>query len=104
MDDVPQNRRSLQSGGDGEGDAVHRFGPGWIPQHVDVKAIRASLSMTQTEFAEHFGFSTGTIRNWEQGHRQPDRAARVLLTVVANQPDAVARSLEMAKAEIRAAK
>ena len=103
MDDAPPSRRFPETGGVGEGGAVHRFGPGWIPQHVDVKAIRASLSMTQTEFAEHFGFSTGTIRNWEQGHRQPDRAARVLLTVVANQPQAVARSLEMAKAEISAA-
>ena len=37
--------------------------------------------MTQQEFA--VGFSTGTVRNWEQGHRQPDRAARILLTVVA---------------------
>ena len=73
--------------------AIHRFGERWIPQHVDVKAIRRSLRMTQQEFASAFGFSLGTVRNWEQGHRQPDRSARVLLTVVAHAPDAVADSL-----------
>lgn len=76
--------------------AVHAFGPRWIPQHVDVKSIRKSLGMTQQEFAHAFGFSIGTVRNWEQGHRQPDQSARVLLTVVARAPDAVARSLSAA--------
>jgi len=78
------------------GAPAHRFGSQWIPQHVDVRAIRSALGMTQQEFAERFGFSTGTVRNWEQGHRQPDRAARVLLTVVAQEPEAVARSLARA--------
>lgn len=79
--------------------AVHAFGPRWIPQHVDVKAIRKSLGMTQQEFANAFGFSIGTVRNWEQGHRQPDQSARVLLTVVARAPDAVAASLSAAHQE-----
>lgn len=81
------------------GAPAHRFGPQWIPQHVDVRAIRRALNMTQQEFAERFGFSTGTVRNWEQGHRQPDRAARVLLTVVSQEPEAVARSLARASEE-----
>lgn len=55
--------------------------------------------MTQQEFANAFGFSIGTVRNWEQGHRQPDQSARVLLTVVARAPDAVARSLAEAQEE-----
>jgi hypothetical protein len=35
------------------------------------------------------GISVSTLRNWEQGRRQPEGAARVLLRVAAKYPDAV---------------
>ena len=35
-----------------------------------------------------------TVRDWEQGAHRPDKAAQVLLTVIAKDPDAVARALE----------
>jgi putative transcriptional regulator len=34
------------------------------------------------------------VRDWEQGAHRPDQAAKVLLTVIAKEPDAVARALE----------
>jgi putative transcriptional regulator len=64
-----------------------------VPPDIDVKVIRTSLGMTQIEFAAKFGFSPGSIQNWEQGHRHPDGAARVLLTVIAANPDAVIQAL-----------
>jgi putative transcriptional regulator len=36
----------------------------------------------------------GTILDWEQGAHRPDKAAQVLLQVIAKDPDAVARALE----------
>jgi putative transcriptional regulator len=44
-----------------------------VPEHVDVKAIRTKLRMTQQAFAARFGFSINTLRHWEQGKREPER-------------------------------
>jgi putative transcriptional regulator len=60
---------------------------------VDVAQLRDSLGLSQTEFAEAFGVSVGTIRNWEQGRRSPRGPARVLLNVIAKEPEAVMRVL-----------
>jgi putative transcriptional regulator len=59
-----------------------------------VRALRKKLNMTQEEFAARFHLPLGTIRDWEQGAHRPDKAAQVLLRVIANDPDAVARTLE----------
>jgi len=64
-----------------------------VPDTVDVKAIRTRLGLTQTAFARRFGFSPGSVRNWEQGHRTPQGPARILLTVIDREPDAVNRAL-----------
>jgi len=55
----------------------------------DVRAIRTALGMSQQEFAAAFGFTLGTVRDWEQTRRRPEMAARTLLTVIAAQPDLV---------------
>lgn len=59
------------------------------PASVDVRAIRASTGLSQTRFAKRFGFSVGAVREWEQGRRQPEAAARVLLLVIASRPEVV---------------
>ena len=59
----------------------------------NVRALRNKLGMTQEEFADTFGVSAGTVRNWEQGRRTPEGAARVLMRVIALEPDAVKRAL-----------
>ena len=59
-----------------------------------VRALRKKLNMTQEEFATRFHLPLGTVRDWEQGSHRPDKAAQVLLAVIANDPDAVARALE----------
>ena len=60
---------------------------------VDVKAVRARLGMSQAAFAEAFGVSAATVRNWEQGRRAPRGPARVLLRVIDREPEAVRRAL-----------
>src|ERR1700732_714399 len=59
-----------------------------------VRALRKKLNLTQEEFAARFHLPIGTVRDWEQGAHRPDKAAQVLLTVIAKDPDAVARALE----------
>lgn len=67
---------------------------------IDVRALREQLGMTQSEFAERFGFSVGAVRNWEQGLRRPERAARLLLAVIARDPDLVHRTLDEMESEL----
>ena len=55
----------------------------------DVLAVRTGYGLSQSRFAALMGISVATLRNWEQGRRQPEGSARVLLEVVAKHPDAV---------------
>lgn len=55
----------------------------------NVTAIRRHLGLTQQKFAELLGISPATLRNWEQGRRKPEGAARVLLCVAAKYPEVV---------------
>jgi putative transcriptional regulator len=55
----------------------------------DVREIREAFGLSQTRFAALMGISVATLRNWEQGRRQPEGSARVLLQVVAKHPEAV---------------
>ena len=64
-----------------------------VPEEIDVKSIRNSLGLTQPEFSLRFGFDVRAVQDWEQKRRQPDRAARILLTVIAYEPEAVTRAL-----------
>ncbi|WP_174247290.1 NadS family protein [Acidisphaera sp. L21] len=67
--------------------APARFYP--APAKVDVRAIRDQLGLSQAAFARRFGFSAATVREWEQGRRQPEAAARVLLLIIASKPEVV---------------
>ena len=62
-----------------------------VPPSVDVRSIRNQRGQTQAVFARTYGFSVAAIRDWEQGRRQPERAARVLLAMIAHAPEAVER-------------
>jgi putative transcriptional regulator len=55
----------------------------------DVAAIRDGFGVSQAQFAELMGISVGTLRNWEQGRRDPEGPASVLLEVACRHPDVV---------------
>jgi putative transcriptional regulator len=61
---------------------------------VNVKAAREKLGLSQDRFARAFGVSVASVRNWEQGHRQPTGAARVLVRVIERRPKAVLEALQ----------
>ena len=64
-----------------------------IPDAVDVRAIRQLTGLSQAKFAELLGIELATLRNWEQGRRQPTGPARALLRAIRNEPVAVIRAL-----------
>jgi len=64
-----------------------------VPGPISVRRVRQRLRMSQDEFAAQFGISPATVRNWEQGRRQPEGPARVLLNIIEREPDVVKRAL-----------
>ena len=54
-----------------------------------VTAIRERTGLSQTRFAALLGVSVRTLQEWEQGRRAPSGAARTLLMVAANNPQAL---------------
>jgi putative transcriptional regulator len=60
---------------------------------VSLRKIRTRLNLTQEQFAEQFHLPLGTIRDWEQGKKYPDSAARALLRVIERNPEAVIEAL-----------
>ncbi len=64
-----------------------------VPEAVDVAAIRRRLRLSQERFAEKFGFTVASVRDWEQRRRRPERTARMLLQIIDKEPEAVLRAL-----------
>ena len=54
---------------------VFRFQP------VDIRRMRKQAKLSQERFAEVLGISPATLRNWEQGRREPEGPAQRLLQV-----------------------
>jgi putative transcriptional regulator len=55
----------------------------------DARKIRELYGLSQKKFASLIGISVATLRNWEQGRRQPEGPAQVLLRVAEKHPEAV---------------
>jgi putative transcriptional regulator len=55
----------------------------------DVKAIRRALRMSQDEFATVYRIPLATLKNWEQGRRQPDAPAAAYLRAIKRRPKEV---------------
>jgi len=58
-----------------------------------LKIIRRALGLTQEEFAARYEIPLGTLRDWEQGAKKPDQAARAYLRAIAGDPAGVQRAL-----------
>lgn len=69
---------------------VHR------PKPIDIVAIRKRTGLSQSAFSHTIGVSPATLRNWEQGRRSPEGPARILLAMLARDPQIVTKTLEAA--------
>lgn len=63
------------------------------PAIPDVRQVRAHFGLSRAAFAARFRLRTHTVQAWEQGRAVPDQPARVLLAVILNAPEAVARAV-----------
>ncbi len=63
------------------------------PTAAQVRALRARLGLSQTQFGRRFGFTVDTVQQYEQGRRVPSGPASTLLRVIEAEPDAVVRAL-----------
>ena len=67
------------------------------PRVPQIRVIRRALKLSQEEFAASFQIPIGTLRDWEQGRKEPDAAARAYLRVIAREPDTVRRALTLGR-------
>ena len=67
---------------------------GKIESGDDVVALRRFVGLTQEQFARAMEISVHTLRNWEQGRRNPEGPALALLRLVARHPRILRDNLE----------
>ena len=58
----------------------------WSPEQLLVISVRKELHKSQPAFAKLLGIPVGTLRDWEQGRKQPDSAAVTLIKVAQSHP------------------
>jgi putative transcriptional regulator len=64
--------------------------------HIDVRAIREAIGMTQVEFATAYEFSVRTVQEWERGAKRPSGPARTLLRAIKGDPEGLRKALAAA--------
>ena len=77
----------LHEGHEAALEPVLPYGADLTTPALNVRALRTRSQLTQVQFAERLGVPLETIRNWEQGKREPRGPARALLTLIARAPD-----------------
>lgn len=60
---------------------------------VCVRDIRALTKLSQPKFALILDVDVGTLRNWEQGRREPTGPAKALLRAIQKDPKNVMKAL-----------
>ena len=57
-----------------------------MDQEIDIKSLRASLDMTQSELGAAIGVDQSTLSLWESGSRPRGPAKKLLLLLAENGP------------------
>ena len=75
-------------------ESVRQMKAGQAARVTEVKLTMAAearrhVGLSQAEFAKLLGVSLRTLQDWEQGRREPSGAAKTLLKIAAQNPDAV---------------
>ena len=75
-----------------------RLMKGKIEGGEDIASLRRFVGLSQVKFAEALEISVHTLRNWEQGRRQPEGPALALLKIAARHPRIIHENLERSAA------
>ena len=62
-------------------------GKTWTQEQLMVISVRKRLKRSQREFSKLLGIPVGTLRDWEQGRKQPDSAAITLIKIAERYPE-----------------
>ena len=89
FDDLVQSLREAKAIARGEAPASRRI----KVTTPDAKAIRETIGLSQSEFAQLMQVSIKTLQNWEQHRRNPTGPAAALLKIVLAAPDVALRTL-----------
>ena len=65
----------------------------FVVDALHVKEIRKKTGLTQTKFCHLIDVNLGTLRNWEQGRREPTGPAKALLRAISRDPRHVLAAL-----------
>ncbi|HAU0368136.1 TPA: helix-turn-helix domain-containing protein [Legionella pneumophila] len=65
----------------------------FVVDAIHVKEIRQKTGLTQAKFCHLIDVNLGTLRNWEQGRREPTGPAKALLRAIKNDPEHVLAAL-----------
>jgi putative transcriptional regulator len=79
-------------------ESVRQMKAGQAARVTKVKVSAASearhkVGLSQSQFAAALGVSVRTLQEWEQGRRQPSRAAQRLLNIAARHPEVLVEEL-----------
>jgi len=58
----------------------------FVVDALHVKEIRKQTGLTQAKFCHLIDVNLGTLRNWEQGRREPTGPAKALLRAIGRDP------------------
>ena len=64
-----------------------------VVDEPDVRAIRRTADISQSQFAKLIGVNLRTLQNWEQRRTRPTGPARALLKIVASNPKSALEAL-----------
>ena len=59
------------------------------PVMASAAVVRQKVGLSQTQFAKLLGVSVRSLQSWEQGCKQPSGAARTLLAIANQNPQAL---------------
>ena len=59
----------------------------WSKEQLLAISVRKGLKKSQLSFSKLLGVPVGTIRDWEQGRKQPGSAAITLIKVAQRNPE-----------------
>ena len=68
-----------------------------VPADIDVRAVRAKTSLSQSDFAHRFGFTADQIKAWEQNRSRPLGGVRAYLMMIDFDHEAVMRLFEQVR-------